>query len=163
MGTSEMASLKEEGVKMTLKLALPGDGLYLYPGTHAEGDRATEEEMNRYQQAAAVGPIGLVVYKQKGKPLATGLAIQAVTDVIRGLLIGLILLCVPGSYFKRLLIAAAVGLVGSLSLLVPYWNWYGFPRDFMIAGTIETVVAAVLAAAVIAAVIKPGGSHKSPA
>jgi len=163
MGMSEATPLKEEGLKVTLNLALPDDGLYMFPGIHADGDRPTEEEMNRHMEAVTEGPFGLIVYSKKSKPMTTGLAIQAATDLLTALMIGLILLCVPGAYIKRVFVAAVVGLVACLSILVPYWNWYGYPLDFVLAGSIEAVVGALAGGAVIAAIVKPAKAGKTAA
>jgi hypothetical protein len=48
-----------------------------------------------------------------------------------------------------------VGLLASLIILVPYWNWYGYPTDFTLAQIAENTVGWLLAGIVLAAIVRP--------
>ncbi len=38
---------------------------------------------------------------------------------------------------------------------IPYWNWFGFPTDFIAAEAIDQVLGRFLAGLVLAAIVKP--------
>jgi hypothetical protein len=48
-----------------------------------------------------------------------------------------------------------MGLFGFLSILVSYWNWYGFPTDFTIGAVLDEVIGWFLAGLVLAAIVRP--------
>ena len=49
-------------------------------------------------------------------------------------------------------------------ILVPFWNWYGFPPEFTLGQTIEHVVGWFLAGIALAAIVCPssGASTQKP-
>ena len=49
----------------------------------------------------------------------------------------------------------ADGCPGSIMILVPYWNWYGFPPDFTLGQIIEHAVGWLLAGIALAAMVRP--------
>ena len=51
---------------------------------------------------------------------------------------------------KMLRISAVAGVFSWASISVAYWNWYGFPRDFVLAELVDQLVAWTLAGLVMA-------------
>ena len=47
---------------------------------------------------------------------------------------------VRSGYLGRVLVVTAMGLFGFVSILVSYWNWYGFPTDFTIGAVLDEVI-----------------------
>ena len=62
---------------------------------------------------------------------------------------------VPGSYTKRVSIAVLMGVFAWLSISVPQFTWYYFPRNFAMVGVLEHAVGALLAGLIIARLVKP--------
>jgi hypothetical protein len=66
----------------------------------------------------------------------------------------------PG-FVVRAACVTLMGIFASFVTNVPFWNWYGFPRDFTAAQIVEHVVGWFLAGIVLAAIVRP--SHAKPA
>ncbi|MND05952.1 hypothetical protein D3C83_270450 [compost metagenome] len=56
---------------------------------------------------------------------------------------------------RRVLAAVAAGVTGLFAISMPYWSWYGFSTSFTLALAIELGVGSLLAALVMAAIVKP--------
>jgi hypothetical protein len=101
-----------------------------------------------------------MVFKPVGGEVMTAkqMITQVVTDLLAVLFAVFLLAKAVGgirSYFGRVAFMATFGLITSFALTFPYWNWYGFPFDFAIAGLIEQVVGFAVAGLVVAAILKP--------
>ena len=86
------------------------------------------------------------------------LMFQALTDVVLGVLLAFLLSKVAaslGSFGARVAFVAGVGLIAGVALLVPYWNWYGFPTNFTVASLADQLIAFCVAGLILAAFIKP--------
>ena len=88
-------------------------------------------------------------------------------DVVQALLLALLLAqAVAAGYLRRLGLAAAAGLMVALTTHGSYHLWYRFPLDFTLADGAITLVAYVVAGAVIAAVLprrRSAERHAPPA
>lgn len=42
----------------------------------------------------------------------------------------------------------------SLEVHLPYWNWYGFPADFTLAGMADQIIGFILVGFPLAAIVK---------
>jgi hypothetical protein len=54
-----------------------------------------------------------------------------------------------------------MGIFGFVSVLVSYWNWYGFPTDFTIAAALDEIIGWFLGGLVLAAIIRPAKIQKA--
>ena len=57
------------------------------------------------------------------------------------------------SYWKRIGLAALLGVFGLFAISSIYWNWYGFPDVFFVAQGVDMIVGWALGGAVIAKLI----------
>ena len=55
---------------------------------------------------------------------------------------------------KRVLFTTLLGLTATAAVIMPYWNWYGFPAAAIFSSAIELGVGGALAGFVFAKLIK---------
>jgi hypothetical protein len=146
----------EEAVLTAFRGSITAPGFYFFPGMdHSKPASRSEQEavMARIKQ----GPTGILVIHPEGaeamspKQLGTELA----TNVISALLAAWLLTKVVSGFAGRVLFVTLLGVFGFITVNVPYWNWYGFPLDFISAELIDQVVGWFLAGLVLAAIIRP--------
>jgi hypothetical protein len=149
----------EEAVLSTMKTNLTEPGLYFFPWMDMKN--TSPEAMKAWEEKFMAGPAGLLVYSPTPeKPMSPKqLIIQLVTDFL-AVLFATFLLAKAASnirgYFGRVIFVASFGLISTLALSFPYWNWYGFPFGHTLAELIEQVVGFFIAGLVLAAFVKPG-------
>lgn len=136
-----------------------GDGIYILPGMdlaeHGDADKTAE-----WAAKAKSSPYAWVVYKANGLPgdpasMGPQILHQLLTSTIAAFLLAVVLGAVPGSYAKRVSIATLIGLFAWLSISVPQFTWYYFPRNFAFVGALEHAVGGLLAGLIIAKLVKP--------
>ncbi len=136
-----------------------GDGIYILPSMNL-GEHGDEAATKAWGEKAKAGPYAWVVYKANGlpgDPAAMGPQIlhQLLTSIIAAFLMAAVLGAVPGSYSKRVGIAVLMGLFAWLSISLPQFTWYYFPRNFAFVGALEHAVGGLLAGLIIAKMVKP--------
>lgn len=129
----------------TLRLIMPEDGVYQYPG--APGENTTASWM-LYEKQIQRGPsIPLMVYKAGGSELISRKIL--ITDAIIDLLTVILLLVVltklqdktmSSIWSTCVIIGAIVGLIGDFAQM----NWYYFPLDYTVAKVFDHLVAFTL-------------------
>jgi len=164
-GISHMVLLKgigfasmsnEERIVSTLRTSLPGDGLYFFPSIDLRGS-PTQEENAAWEARFRAGPTGMVIYHAAGDaPVSTKkLSVQFLSDVLASGIASYVLSLAVVSYWRRVGIAALLGVFGLFAISSIYWNWYGFPNAFFLAQAVDMIVGWSLAGAVIAKLIPP--------
>ena len=118
--------------------------------------------MQAWQEKAKQGPVGvLIVRPQGGEGMTpTTLGTELGTNVVSALLAALLLsqVRVGAGYWTRVGFVTLLGVFAFVTVIVPYWNWYSFPADFVATEAIEHVVGWFLAGLVLAAIVRaPGG------
>ncbi len=154
----------EEKILAALRDNIKEPGFYFFPGgggartapTAAQRDAA----MKAWQDRFKAGPWGIMIYHPEGTvPMSPGqLMLQALTDVVLGVLLALLLAKVSASltsFGARITFIAVIGLIAGIALLVPYWNWYGFPTNFTVASLADQLIGFCAAGLILAALIKP--------
>ena len=68
---------------------------------------------------------------------------------------------VRSGYLGRVLVVTSMGIFGFVSILVSYWNWYGFPTDFTIGAALDEVIGWFLGGLVLAAIVRPARHAKT--
>ena len=58
------------------------------------------------------------------------------------------------SYWTRVALVTVLGLFALVTVVVPYWNWYSFPADFVASEAIEHVAGWFLAGLAMAAIVR---------
>ncbi|MGQ0552719.1 MAG: hypothetical protein ACT4PU_05820 [Planctomycetota bacterium] len=156
MGMTPMPN--EAAVTSALSGAITEPGLYVLP---TDGLRATTQaEMDAAMAKSGENPFALVFYQVKGmQSMNPHLAAQFAIDVALALVMAIVLssLAAGMSYWARVQVAGMLGFFACLALVIPYWNWYGFPVDFTLAAIIKTVGGALVAGLVVAKICPPCG------
>lgn len=78
------------------------------------------------------------------------LARQFVINLLGALLVAFVLAGTAWGFGMRVLGAAIFGVFGWLLDIVPLWNWYKFPTDYMIGNLLDQGIGWLLAGVVIA-------------
>ncbi|MCB1561845.1 MAG: hypothetical protein KDI75_12265 [Xanthomonadales bacterium] len=130
-----------------------GAGIYMLPSPTNEvmGD---EKAMEAFAAEHGKDAYAFVVYQPGGNPAMTDMGPNLIrqfgSDTLAALLAAFVMSLGALGFGKRVMIAGTMGLFSWLTTNVPYWNWYGFPLDFTVAGLIELLVGWLLAGAAMA-------------
>ena len=152
MGFSE---LPNEGVVMaSVKLTVNKPGLYFFPWASA---KPTADEKTAWEEKYKAGPSGVLVVHPGGREPMTMkmLAIELVSDILAALLAAWVLSLMGVGYGARVGVVTAFGFFAWLTIEISYWNWYGFPRDYLLGQLIDQVGGSLIAALGMAAIVKP--------
>ncbi len=145
----------EEPVLETMRANITTPGLYFIPGI-APGQHNDEAAMKAWEEKAKRGPVGFLVYQVRGEGAMTPrqLGTEFVSNLAVGLLAGIVVASLGGSFVTRTLMVGLMGLMSSLDVLVSEWNWYKFPTDYTLAQMVIQVVGFLVMGAAAAAIIK---------
>jgi hypothetical protein len=153
MGIRELPG--EDKIVGPMKDAIKEPGFYFFPGL--DRNKATEAEQKAWEEKIKQGPTGvLIIQPQGGEAMSPRqLATEFGANVVAALLAAAVLTQVRSNYIGRVLVVTLMGVFGFVSIVVSYWNWYGFPTDFAIAEAIMEIVGWLLAGLVMAAIVRP--------
>jgi hypothetical protein len=146
----------EARIVSALRTSLPGDGLYFLPSIDLRGNPSAEETA-AWEARFRAGPIGMIVYHAAGNaPVsAKKLSLQFLSDLLAAGILSYVLSLTVAAYWRRVGLAALLGVFGLFAISSIYWNWYGFPNAFFLAQGVDMIVGWSLAGAVIAKLIPP--------
>ena len=155
-GFSRLPADREDALTALMKQTAPSDGMYLYPWADMNKPMTPSEEAVWTEKLKA-GPSGLLLIKTGGTEpkLSRQLGTEFGTNVVSALVAGLLLAATRLGFAGRVGFVTLLGLFATLTVNVPYWNWYGFPTDFTLAALIEHVVGWLIGGLVLAAIVKP--------
>jgi hypothetical protein len=160
----------EDQALASLRQAVKEPGLYFFPGEPDFASLAKDQHeaaRQAWTEKFRTGPYGLMVYHPNGtEPMSPGqLGIQVVTDIFVAFILACLLQATPGlrSVGGRTLFVAVIGGLTGLAILVPYWNWYGFPAKFTAANIIDQIIAFSLGGLVLAKLLKPAAPPEAGA
>jgi hypothetical protein len=136
-----------------------GEGVYLVP-SFDKADHGDQAKMSAWAAKAKAGPYAVIMYTPQGvrgnpDTMMPQLPIEFATNVFCALLVSILIAGIGGGYLKRVGMITVMGVFAGVAVLVPYWNWYYFPTEFVIGGLISHGVGWLLAGLAIAAVVKP--------
>ena len=127
-------------------------GIYVLP--YFNHDQMDDEAVaNAWAEKAKANPYAFVVVAPSpADPMSMGpqLATQFGSVFIASLIVAWLLAATTWGFANRVAGAAAMGVFAWLASVVPMWNWYRFPTDYMIGGLIEHAVGWLLGGLVIA-------------
>jgi hypothetical protein len=154
MGIKELPS--EDVVLSAMRDKIKEPGLYHFPRMDNRKS-PSEADTKAWEEKVKHGPTGiLVIHPEGGEAMSPRqLVTELVSNIVAALIAAIILSQVRAGYAARVLIVALMGLFGIVSLLVSYWNWYGFPTEYVAGETITEVVGWLLAGLVLAAIVRP--------
>lgn len=151
----------EDGVLSAMRSSIHSSGLYFFPGMDA-GVAGSKQRSSQsaYLEKYKTGPTGILVYHPGGQDLAFGglLTVQFVTGLIGTLLLGLVLAMTADATTFRTRTLTVVAIAGFAAVIyeIPYWNWYGFPANYVIAHAAGWIVSWSVAGSAMAAIIRRG-------
>jgi hypothetical protein len=146
------APQNESAVLQAASSGLPDSGMYLLPYLSPEkmNDAAA---MQDWTERARKNPSLFVVVSPPNTITANmtpELIGQFIIDLLGALLVAFLLAATTWSFGMRVLGALAFGVFGWLLDIVPMWNWYKFPADFMVGNLLDQGIGWLLAGIVIA-------------
>jgi hypothetical protein len=146
----------EDTLTAAMKKAVSEPGLYFVPGRDMSKTQS-QADMEAHMAKIANGPYGFMVIYPNGRDVSLGkrLPIELGTNVACALLAAIIVWNLRPGFIGRVACVTLLGILASIMTLVPYWNWYGFPTDFTLAGIAENTVGWFLAGLVLAAMVRP--------
>ena len=144
--------VNEDAVLETVKSGLPNPGIYMLPSLEPEkwGDEAA---MKTWADKAKVNPYAyVVVAPTPADPMAMTpqLVKQFICNFLGSVIVAWLLAATAWGFGARVIGAAAMGVFAWIAAVVPMWNWYRFPSEFMVAGLIEQGVGWLLGGVAIA-------------
>lgn len=152
----------EDAVLARLQEQIYPPGFYLFPGmdeTAGMNKAQQQEATRRFVEKYRAGPTGILVYHPRGQqPFAPKrFVVQFGANLIAALLAAFLLSQAAGlkSFTERLAFVTLLGVIPTLVVNVPYWNWYGFPTNYTLAQFVDQVVAFLAAGLVQASIVKP--------
>jgi hypothetical protein len=148
---------QEESMAAAMKGAVSEPGLYFLPG-YDRSKPQTKDDMQAHMDRVSKGPYGFMVIYPAGRDvsLAKRLPIEMGTNVVCAILAAILVTQLRPGFMVRVACLTLVGILASVMMLVPYWNWYGFPPDFTLGQIVEHAVGWFLAGIAIAAIVRPG-------
>ena len=153
MGISSLPN--EQALLEPMKQQLREAGFYFFPGMDMSR-KLSDEEMKAWEEKHRTGPAGILVYQPQGGESMSPkrLITQALTDLISGLIIAIVISFVAASYGMRVFLVTLMGLFSWIAIELPYWNWYCFPGAFVIGGGIDQVAGWFIAGLVLSAFVR---------
>jgi hypothetical protein len=161
---------KEIAVQAAIKENVAEPGFYVFPApedrpgmTNDEKSKAMEVSMQRARTEAS----GIMVVYPKGKDYQWGplLGIQFGCDVLAMTIAAFLLskaIPVKG-YLMRVMFVGLMGLLPTLQVDLPQWNWYGFPTVFVMAQLVVHLVGFLAAGLVVAKLVAGESARQSTA
>lgn len=141
----------EEAVSAALKAQITEDGVYFLPGLDM-GKQATEAEQEAWAAKYKQGPTAMLVYHPAGDDVFTPkqFVTQFGSNLGSALLAAIVLMLAGVGYARGVIITTLMGVAGWVAILIPYWNWYKFPFEFVRIDMIDQTVEWFLGGLVIA-------------
>jgi len=161
--------LGETGIKMlphedilflAMRASIPETGIYIFPGTSSgmAPNKATPAERDNYMAKYQRGPTGILIYQAHGMALNIGklLGGQYLFGLIGCLIVAWILATTAGStaFGSRVAIVTMIALFAGILYDLPYWNWYGFPTDYVTGHIVTNTITWAIAGIGMATMIK---------
>lgn len=137
-GVSQIGADNEPALLDAMKTSL-GDrrGLFIFPGVNAGPNATSQEKKDAMKQMAdkqSKGPSGILMYHPT-RPFTFGrwLVVEFVTELFEAILVVCLLAQTRLTTFSgRLAFVTTAGILAAIATNVSYWNWYGFPKRYIV-------------------------------
>jgi hypothetical protein len=149
----------EDTVSAAMKANINADGVYFIPGIDMT-KKPSEEEQASWAAKYKQGPTAFLVYHQMGDDVFTPkqFGIQFGSNLGSALIASIVLMLAGVGFTRGVIITTLIGLAGWVAILIPYWNWYKFPFEFVRIDLIDQVAGWFLGGLVVAFLmrVRPG-------
>ncbi len=146
------APANEDVVIQAIATGTPAAGIYGLP--YIAPEKWQDESANRAwaEKAKAHRFSFVVVADPPADPASMGpqLGKQFVSNFLGALIIAFVLAATAWGFGARVLGSLGFGVFGWLLNILPQWNWYRFPTDFLIGGLLDQGIGWLLAGIPIA-------------
>ncbi len=145
----------ESAILASMKSNITETGVYFMPGFDMT-KQATAEEQAAWAAKYKEGPTAMLIYHPTGDDVFTPrqFGIQLASDIGAALLGSIILVFAGVGFVRGVIITTLIGVAGWVAILIPYWNWYRFPFEFVRADLIDQIAGWFLAGLVMAFVLR---------
>jgi hypothetical protein len=145
----------EAGVVTAMKDNIREDGVYIIPGIDMT-KQTSADEMNAWAAKYKSGPTAMIFYNASGADVFTQkqFLVQLGADLAAALFGSIILFLAAVNFGRGVIISTVIGVAGWCAILIPYWNWYRFPFDFVRMDLIDQVAGWFLAGLVMAFILR---------
>jgi len=152
----------EDKVVPAMKDAIREPGFYFFPAME-NMKSPSEADQKAWEAKVKQGPTGvLIIHPEGGETISPRrLLTEFASNVVAALLAAVVLTQLRSGYFGRVLVVTLMGVFGFVSILVSYWNWYGFPTDFTMGAALDEVIGWFLGGLVLAAIVRPAKIQKT--
>lgn len=152
----------EDAVRADLRATITEPGFYYFPAPNMTPGRSKEQKdadaaayMSKYRQ----GPTGILIYSPGGKDFNFGKAImnQFLFNVGAALILAWILAvgAAGTSFGGRWLIVFLASIFAGVVFILPYWNWYNFPLNYVLGDMAGWAVSWGVGGLGMAKIVKP--------
>lgn len=154
----------EPAVLSTMSQNIKAPGFYLYPSGMEEVQKAPQAEQEaltkKYEEIYKTQPHGVLVLTPPNGTMYSFprlLVNELLSNIVGGLIAACLLSLALGSlpsFLGRVLFVTGLGFFSTLAIDLSYWNWYGFPTNYLISSFADNTIGWALAGVVLAAMIK---------
>lgn len=92
-----------------------------------------------HERAVYIAPPAVVAYNPHPAAAASYFITELIADFLAAAFGALIAANLTGSYWRRVLVLAAIGMIGTTDIDAGYWNWYGYPTSYLAAQFVDHV------------------------
>ena len=142
--TATLAAMNQELVE---------PGIHLLPSM-TEDQYSDDAAIAAFAKETAGQGYAFVVYAPAGNSgladMGPNLGKQWATDTLAALLLAWLLSLAPMGFGTRVAVAAVAGAFATIAVLLPMWNWYLFPLDYVMGNLAKHVLGWALAGAAMA-------------
>jgi hypothetical protein len=155
----------EAAMREVLRGAIHEPGIYAIPSADMSPGKSKEQQEAADAAYAAKykeGPTAMLIYTPGGVEFKFGKALlnQFFFSLVGAFLVAWVLATTAAAttYGTRVMIVVVAALFGGFVYTLPYWNWYNFPANYILAEMGTWVVSWFVGGLAMAAVIKKPAS-----
>jgi uncharacterized membrane protein YidH (DUF202 family) len=143
----------EAAVVSNLQANITEPGFYFAPGMNMINP--TEAEQSEWAKKYEAGPTAIVIFHPDGEAFGPAkMGTELGSNILACLFAAFAVSFVAGGFVVRTLIGPIFGLVGWLSIVASYWNWYRFPTKMVETELIDQLGGWLVAGLIIAVIVK---------
>jgi hypothetical protein len=141
----------EDAVSAAMKSNMSADGIYFLPGIDMSR-QPSEAEQSAWAAKYKEGPTAMVIYHPVGSDVFTPMQFgtQFGAELACAFLASLVLMLASVTFARGVLISTLMGMASWVAILIPYWNWYKFPFEFIRIDLIDQIAGWFLGGLVVA-------------